>query len=128
MERKKYFIFEMMTKKILLCERWNDQKNTVNRSAFQKKYFCTTLPKMSKIFIVFFDFHGSNLKKIRLRRGAYAAGAPARRVNPRGERLGLGFRGLGSWFLRFKKNIFTSKISKIFNIVFLIFTGQANTS
>ena len=33
-ERKKYFIFEMMTKKILLCETWNDQKNTVNRSPF----------------------------------------------------------------------------------------------
>ena len=39
---------------------------------------------MSKIFIVFFDFHGSNLKKIRLRRGACAAGAPARRAILRG--------------------------------------------
>ena len=82
---------------------------------------------MSKNFIVLFDFHGSNLKKIRLRRGAYAAGAPARRVNLRGERLGLGFRGLGSCFLRFKKNIFTSKMSKIF-IIFLIFTAQSNAS
>ena len=46
-ERKKYFIFEMTTKKILLCERWNDKKNTVNRSAFQKKIllYYTTLNK-----------------------------------------------------------------------------------
>ena len=68
---------------MLLCEHWNDQKNTVNRSPFQNKIF---FYKINKILLYFLIFTVQILKKFRLRRGAYAAGAPTRRAHLRGER------------------------------------------